>query len=78
MNSAVEREKGFDFVSNRFRLGVLEDDAGFDTGADGRLTDGREESGREPVPELDAINPEDKLLLVEREMLAAVPPDSDR
>jgi hypothetical protein len=57
---------------------VLEDDAGFDTGADGRLTDGREESGREPVPELDAINPEDKLLLVEREMLAAVPPDSDR
>ena len=57
---------------------MLEDDAGFDTGADGRLTDGREESGREPVPELDAINPEDKLLLVEREMLAAVPPDSDR
>jgi hypothetical protein len=56
---------------------VLEDDAGFDTGADGRLTDGREESGREPVPELDAMNPGDKLV-EEREMLAAVPPDSDR
>jgi hypothetical protein len=57
---------------------VLEDDAGFDTGADGRLTDGREESWREPVAELDAINAEDKLLLLEREMFAAVPPDRDR
>ncbi len=50
-------------VAYRLRLGVVDDDAGFAIGADGRLTDGREDSCRELAPEIGTSIP-DKLLLL--------------
>ncbi len=69
-------------VAHRLRLGVVDDDAGFAIGAEGRLTDGREESCRELAPEIGTSNPDKLLLLlvvvvVVRGVLAA-PAESDR
>ena len=67
-------------VAHRLRLGVVDDDAGFAIGADGRLTDGREESCRELAPEIGTSIP-DKLLVVVVVVVRGVPAapaESDR
>ncbi len=67
-------------VAYRLRLGVVDDDAGFAIGADGRLTDGREESCRELAPEIGTSIP-DKLLVVVVVVVRGVPAapaESDR
>ena len=68
-------------VAYRLRLGVVDDDAGFAIGADGRLTDGREESCRELAPEIGTSIP-DKLLVVVVVVVVrgvpAAPAESDR
>ena len=57
-SKVIERE-----IQNQLRLGVLDDAAGFETGADGRLTEGRDESCRALALAMGARDPEDELLL---------------
>ena len=66
-------------VGNRLRLGVLEDATGFEIGAEGRLTEGRDESCRAIALAMGASDPEGALLLPPpvRKTLPE-PPERDR
>jgi hypothetical protein len=69
---------------DRLRLGVLDDAAGFEIGADGRLTEGRDESSRAPAPAMGTSAPADALPLPKPvrntlpEPLELEPPERER